>query len=130
MLKGIFDWDNNKQSILTLCIILPILLIIGTTPIHEMGHWLMSDMDPYIEPVEMHLFNTFEYAPLYHILVSSFGSVIIREKYPGAFQDRPHLWTMFQEILCIIIQLIITLGVSLKVITFMTSKKHTTNILE
>lgn len=122
-----FSWKDNKASILTLCIILPLLIIIGTTPLHEMGHWILSDIDPYIEPVEMNFFNTklfteLENKPVQHIISSNFGSIVIREAYPGAFLDRPNSYDLYQEIICITLQLIIAITVTIKILDYVTTK--------
>lgn len=127
MIKGAFNWKDDKTSILILCIILPLLFIISTTPLHEMGHWLMSDMDPYVEPVEMHLFTSLEYNPIHRVLFSNLGSIVIQEKYPGAFQDRPNTWNIFQELVCISYQMIITIALSIKIMSYITTKKIVPN---
>ena len=39
--------------------LLSCILMVITTPIHEAAHWLMSEIDPYSEPVEFHLFEDY-----------------------------------------------------------------------
>jgi hypothetical protein len=83
-------------------------LIIATTPIHEAAHWVMSDIDPYVEPIEFHIFDQETFQNGEHILFSALGSVVIRENYPGAFDDRPGWADLLQEFICIFIQILIT----------------------
>ena len=88
--------------------ILSCISIISNTPIHEAAHWIMSDIDPFIEPVEIHIFDDPDFFANQHVLSSLLGYVIIKEKYPGAFNDRPFWADSLQEIICISIQIIIT----------------------
>ena len=118
MLKGAVSWDENKGSIIALCIIIPTILIIGTTPLHEMGHWAMSTIDPYIEPVEFHIFDGAEYTTGDYVFSSSLGSVVVKEKYPGAFQERPLAWDIIQESICISIQVFVIFLVTLKILMY------------
>jgi hypothetical protein len=92
------------------------MLIISTTPIHEAAHWIMSDIDPYIEPVEIHIFNKNIFYNSQHVLSSALGYVIVKEKYPGAFEDRPFWADSLQEIICISIQIFLTVIITLKVL--------------
>ena len=97
-------------------------IIIATTPIHEAGHWVMSEIDPYVEPVEFHVFDEASYQNEEQILPSALGSVVIKEKYPGAFNDRPIWADLFQEIICVMVQIIITSIVLIKSLTFLVKK--------
>lgn len=102
-------WGGNKKLV-RLRIILTTFLLTGvlfivTTPIHEASHWAMSELDPYIEPVEFHLFDYSSYKNNENFLFSTLGYVVVKEKYPGAFQDRPIWLDLVQELICIIIQL-------------------------
>jgi hypothetical protein len=96
--------------------ILSSMLIITTTPIHEAAHWIMSDIDPYIEPIEIHIFDDKIFLNGQHILSSALGYVLVKEKYPGAFEDRPFWADGLQEIICISIQILITVMITLKVL--------------
>ena len=50
-----------KLKIILVVFLLSCLMLIVTTPLHEAAHWVMSDMDPYVEPVELHLFDDISY---------------------------------------------------------------------
>ena len=68
----------------------------------------MSDIDPYIEPVEYRIFHVNGKNSETYSLNSVLGYVTITEKYPGALNQRP-IWADFlQEIICISIQIIIS----------------------
>jgi hypothetical protein len=95
-------------------------MIVITTPLHEAAHWVMSDIDPYIEPVEFHLFDDTSFQHGEHILSSALGCVVVKEKYPGAFQDRGSWADVIQEIICAFLQMVITCVVVLKVLTIIT----------
>jgi hypothetical protein len=113
-----------KQGLLLIfiCFSLSLTLIIATAPIHEAAHWVMSDIDPYIIPVEIHVFEGLEPYSDGNILSSPLGYVKIKEAYPGAFTDRP-LWAdAFQEIICVLIQIIITCIVIIKLLPFFITK--------
>ena len=115
-------WGGNKKLI-KLRIILTTLLLTGvlfiiTTPIHEASHWAMSELDPYIEPVEFHLFDYSSYNNG-NFLFSTLGYVVVKEKYPGAFQDRPIWLDLIQELICILIQLILVVLIVSKSIIFL-----------
>ena len=103
--------------------ILSIVIIIATTPLHEIAHWIMSDIDPYIEPVEFHLFDDASFKNDQHILSSALGSVIVKESYAGAFNDRPIWADLLQELICIFIQIILTCIIILKTLEFLKNKK-------
>ena len=53
--------EENKQKIRLQIIftgfIFTCIIIIATTPLHEAAHWIMSEIDPYSEPIEFHLFD-------------------------------------------------------------------------
>lgn len=113
-----------RLQIILLVFLLSCTVIIVTTPIHEAAHWVMSEIDPYIEPAELHLFDDTSFQNGQHILSSALGCVIIKEKYPGAFKDRP-LWAdAFQEIICIFIQIILACIITLKTLTFILVKRQ------
>jgi len=107
---------NKKQrlqtktglKIIATTLLLSSLIIILTTPIHEATHWMLSDIDPYIDPIEFHLFDERAIQNGKHILSSALGCVVVKESYPGAFKDRPPWADLLQEIICISIQIIIT----------------------
>jgi len=99
---------------------LSLCMIVITTPVHEAAHWVMSDIDPYIEPVEFHLFDDTSFHHGEHILSSALGCVVVKEKYLGAFQDRGSWADTIQEIICMCIQMVITCVVVLKALTIIT----------
>jgi len=112
---------NNSHNLLKKKLLLVIIgfllscsIIIATTPLHEAAHWLMSDIDPYIEPVELCLFDSSSLEDNHHILFSPLGFVRVKESYPGALKDRPKWADLLQEIICISIQIIIAIIVVLK----------------
>jgi len=106
--KGKFYLLRSQLLLIFIGCVLSCILIVSTTPIHEAAHWVMSDIDPYIEPIEIHLFDDSIFFNNRHILSSAFGYVIIKEKYPGAFKERPFWADAVQEIICVSIQIIIT----------------------
>ena len=114
---------KTKIQIIFFVFLISCAVIIATTPIHEAAHWVMSEIDPYIEPIEMHLFDDTSFKHAEHILSSALGCVIVKEKYPGAFKDRPIWADAIQEIICISIQIIITIVVVLKTLTYVLSIK-------
>src|SRR4030043_2104522 len=99
---------KNSLKIIFFGFVLSLIFIIITTPIHEASHWILSDLDPYIEPVEFHIFDEKFLKNGENIFSSSFGYVVVKEKYPGAFDDRPPWSDLFQELICIYIQLLLT----------------------
>lgn len=117
---------NNKQKIRLQIILIGFLLssivIIATTPLHEAAHWIMSDIDPYSEPVEFHLFDDKSFQHGQHILSSTLGCVIIKETYPGSFNDRPIWMDPIQELICISIQIILTCIIVSKTLTLLINK--------
>jgi len=109
---------------------LSLCMIVITTPVHEAAHWVMSDIDPYIEPVEFHLFDDTSFQHGEHILSSALGCVIIKEKYPGAFEDRPIWADALQEIICLSLQIILTCIVVLKTLTLLINDQDTVSQLK
>ncbi|UCD14083.1 MAG: hypothetical protein JSW60_01320 [Thermoplasmatales archaeon] len=118
---------NNKQKIrlhiILIIFLLSSVVIIATTPLHEAAHWIMSDIDPYSKPVEIHLFDGKYFQNGQHILSSALGCIIVKERYPGSFKDRP-LWVdPIQELICISIQIILTCIIVSKTLSLLMSKK-------
>lgn len=117
---------NNKRkirlNIIFIGFFLSCIIIIATTPLHEAAHWIMSDIDPYIEPVEYHVFGDMSLENGRRMLSSGLGYVVVREKYPGAFKDRPIWADALQEIICVSIQIIITVIVTLKILMLLIKK--------
>ena len=124
-----FGEVKTKLYLALICFSISCLVIIITTPLHEAAHWVMSDIDPYVEPIEFHLFDETSFKNGQHILSSALGCVIVKEKYPGAFEDRPFWADIFQEIICISIQIIIACIVVSKTLTIILNKKYT-NLLK
>jgi len=110
---------NNRVLIVAIGFLLSLGLIIVTTPIHEAAHWVMSDIDPYVEPTEFHLFDEKSFQNGEHILSSALGCVVIKETYPGAFEDRPMWADLFQELICICIQILIACIIVKKTLKFL-----------
>ena len=117
-----------RLSLVLIGFIISTTLIIATTPVHEAAHWVMSDVDPYVEPVEYHVFDEFSYQNEENILPSALGAVVIQEKYPGAFNDRPSWANIMQEIICVMIQIIISVFVTLKIIKYIVSRQEKKSI--
>jgi len=112
-----------RLNIILIFFLLSSIVIIATTPLHEAAHWIMSDIDPYSEPVELHLFDDKTFQNEQQILSSALGYVIIKESYPGSFKDRPTWIDPIQELICISIQIILTCIIVSKILTFLISKK-------
>ena len=110
---------SNRVLIVSIGFLLSLGLIIVTTPIHEAAHWVMSDIDPYVEPVEFHLFDEESFQNGEHILSSALGYVVIKETYPGAFEDRPIWADLMQEFICICIQILIACIIVKKTLKFL-----------
>jgi hypothetical protein len=104
--------------------LISLFIIVVTTPIHEASHWIMSDIDPYIEPVEFHLFDDESFQNGQKILSSALGYVIVRETYPGSFKDRSIWMDIIQELICISIQILITCLIVSKSITLLKNKNQ------
>ena len=92
------------------------ITIIATIPIHESAHWIMSDIDPFIEPVEYHVFDNIGKDGQEFALNSVLGYVLVKEKYPGSLKFRPFWANFLQEIICISLQIIISFIITLKFI--------------
>jgi hypothetical protein len=83
----------------------------------------MSDIDPYSEPVEFHIFDDLSFQNEQHLLASTLGYITIKETYPGSFKDRPIWVDPIQEIICISIQIILTCIIVSKTLTLLMNKK-------
>jgi hypothetical protein len=108
--------QKNSLKIILFAFILSLSIIILTTPLHEACHWVLSDIDPYIEPVEFHIFDKKCLQNGENILSSALGYIVIKEKYPGAFNDRPPWSDLLQELICIFIQLLLTCFIVSKIL--------------
>ena len=111
-----------RLQIILVCFLLSCVGIIATIPLHEALHWIISDIDPYSEPVEFHLFDFKSSDNGQHILSSALGSVTIKESYPGSFMDRPKWLDPVQELICISIQIILTCIIVSKTLTLLIDK--------
>jgi len=107
---------KNKLQLIFLGLLLSTIAIIATTPIHEATHWVLSDIDPYVEPIEIHLFDGTYFKNGQNILSSPLGYVVIKEKYSGAFNDRPIWADTLQELICISIQIVISVLIVFKIL--------------
>lgn len=114
---------KNRLQMVIIIFLISIAVIIATTLLHEACHWVMSDIDPYIEPTEFHIFDGESLENGQHILSSSLGCVIVKESYPGAFKDRPPWADALQEIICIFIQIILTCILVLKILRLLIVKR-------
>lgn len=121
---GEYNRHRNNFRIILICFLLSCFIIIITTPLHEVAHWIMSEVDPYIEPVEFHVFDSESLQNGENTLLSALGYVTIKEAYPGAFKDRPKWMNIFQELVCIIIQIIITCIIVTKILTKLENKSN------
>lgn len=104
-----------RLQIIIVCFLLSCIGIVITTPIHEAAHWIMSEIDPYSEPIEFHLFTFKSTDNGQHLLSSPLCSVTIKEAYPGSFKDRPLWIDPVQELICISIQILITFVIVTKI---------------
>jgi hypothetical protein len=118
-----------RLNIILIIFLLSSVVIIATTPLHEAAHWIMSDIDPYSEPVEFHLFDDKSFQNGQHILSSALGCIIVKETYPGSFNDRPLWIDPFQELICISFQIILTCVIVSKTFTLLMNKKTELYIL-
>jgi len=116
--------QKSTARIIVVGFLLVSSMIIITTPVHEAAHWVMSEIDPYIEPVEFHLFDETSFQQGDHMLSSALGCVIIREAYPGAFKERGPWADMLQEIICMVLQLALTCIVVLKLLRLIMNKQQ------
>jgi hypothetical protein len=123
--KNFNQKPENRLRLVIIGFLLSTFIIIATTPIHEGAHWIMSEIDPYVEPVEIHVFDDTSYKSEKNVLPSALGSVVIKEKYPGAFNDRPAWANVFQEIVCISIQIFLAVFITLRILTWMTKRNIT-----
>lgn len=112
----------NLQIIL-IVLFFSALVIFTTTPIHEATHWIIAEIDPYSEPIEFHLFDEKSFHNGQNVLDFNLGSVVVRESYPGSFDDRPKWIDPFQELICLSIQLLITYFIVTKIIKIWMNKK-------
>jgi len=109
-------------KIIIYAFLLSCIIMVVTTPIHEAAHWVMSDLDPYIEPIEFHLFDDKSFQNNNNVLSSALGYVVVKERYPGAFEDRPFWFDLLQEIICVSIQILITLLTVIKLLKLLIEK--------
>lgn len=112
-----------QYKLILIGFLLSCFFIIITTPIHEGAHWVMSELDPYIEPVEFHVFDKESFQSGNGILSSALGCVVIEENYPGAFDDRPPWADALQELICISIQIILAVILTLKIELFLVKNR-------
>ena len=113
-----------RLQIIIVCFLLSCIGIVITTPIHEAAHWIMSEIDPYSEPIEFHFFDDKSFQNGENILSSALGLVTIKETYPGSFNERPKWIDPFQELICLLTQLLITYFIVTKIIKILMNKKY------
>jgi hypothetical protein len=114
---------KNGFKIILIILLLSTILLIATTPLHEAVHWIISDIDPYSEPVEFHIFDDKALNKHENILSSYLGYVVIKETYPGSFDDRPIWMDLFQEIICIFLQIFITVIIVVKILSVLAGNR-------
>ena len=116
--------DKHKLNLQTILIgfFLSCIIIVATTPIHEAAHWVMSEIDPYADPVEFHLFDGESLQTGQSIMSSELGYVLIKESYPGSFKDRSIWMDPIQELICISIQILITFILVSKTLSLLINK--------
>jgi hypothetical protein len=112
MLRG--GTKNKIFKNILLCIFLCSFFMLLTVPIHEAAHWVMSEIDPYSKPVELHVFDFFNNKE--NLLFFNLGYVKIKESYPDSFKDRPAWIDPVQEFICFSIQILITYFIVVKII--------------
>ena len=113
-----------RLQIIIVCFLLSCIGIVITTPIHEAAHWIMSEIDPYSEPIEFHLFDDKSFQNGENILSSALGLVTIKETYPGSFDDRPPWMDPVQELICMFIQIFITFMIVSKILRLYFNKNR------
>jgi hypothetical protein len=113
---------GTRLQKVALVFLFSIFAMVMTTPVHEACHWVMSDVDPYIEPTEFHVFDARSIESGQNVLSSYLGYVVVKESYSGAFVDRPAWADLLQEIICLSIQIILTCIIVLKIVTFVEIK--------
>jgi len=113
---------KNSLIIILFGFLLSFFLITVTTPIHEAGHWIMSEFDPYIKPVEFHIFDEKSLKDRENIFSSAFGYVVVKERYPGAFKDRPYYFDFLQELICCLMQIFLTIILVLRILKIIFNK--------
>lgn len=116
------NFTKIKIKMLILGFLISTTVIIASTPLHEAGHWIMSDIDPYIEPIEYHVFDEYSFSNKDNELSSALGCVVIQEKYPGALKERPAWYNIGQEIICVLIQVILAVFITLKTFDYLLKK--------
>ena len=121
------NWGGKQKirlQMILICFLLSCVVITITIPIHEAAHWVMSEIDPYSEPVEFHLFDLKSSDNKQNILSSALGYVTVKETYPGSFKDRPPWMDSCQELICISIQIVLTYIIVSKILTLLINKRQ------
>ena len=117
---------NTKQKLTLQTILigffLSCIIIVATTPLHEAAHWIMSEIDPYADPVEFRLFDGESLQTGQSIMSSALGYVVIKESYPGSFKDRSPWMEPIQELICVFIQIIVTCILVSKILSLLINK--------
>jgi hypothetical protein len=114
-------------KIISISFLLSIIVLIATTPIHEGVHWIISDIEPYSDPIEIRIFQNQANPIEQNILSSAFGYTKIKESYQGSFNDRPTWLYVSEELICIFIQMIITCIFVYETILFIIDKNIISN---
>jgi hypothetical protein len=120
---------KNSLKIILFGFLISFILIVVTTPLHEAGHFIMSEFDPYVEPIEFHIFDEKSLKDGENIFSSVFGYVVVKERYTGAFKDRPQWFDFLQELICCFIQIILTCIIVLKILKIIFNKPKDTLII-
>jgi len=112
-----FRSKRELAAFLVLVIILAGILMVLTTPLHEMLHVGMCTVSPWVEVDEIYLLGVPE-TVTGNALPSMFGCVIAKPAYHGALADRPAYADLLQEIICLSVQILLTVYLTLKISIF------------
>ena len=94
-------------------------LMVATTPLHEIGHLVLSSCDPSLKVVAFHPLGSPHITQGDHTFSSILGYVVVKEAYPGAFQNRVFWADAAQECICILIQIGITFLITIKILGYL-----------
>jgi len=112
-----FRSKRELAAFLVLVIFLVGILMVLTTPLHETLHVVMCTIEPWVEIHEVYLLGVPETVNG-HALPSMFGCVVAKPTYHGALADRPAYADLLQEIICLSVQILLTVYLTLKISIF------------
>jgi hypothetical protein len=105
------NFTYHSLSVWVILVLLSCMLVVITVPVHEATHVLLLSFDRYIEVKEVHLIGIPSFSSDSKCLSSLIGYVIVKERYPGAFNMRPGWIYISEEIVSILVQILIILTV-------------------